>query len=103
MDAETGFNKVLAYHNGSKHHPRRFAPGPGFLDWANEPDPFRRYEGAPQIPLPFLEEDPDVNHFGLYLRQGKSRPLTLPAVASLLELSLGLSAWKSYKGNSWSL
>jgi len=103
MDVETCFRKVLEYHTGSKHHPRRLASGPDFLDWANEPNPFRRYEGAPLLRLPFLEEDPDVNHFGLYRRQGKSRPLTLSAVASLLELSFGLSAWKSYKGNSWSL
>ena len=44
-----------------------------------------------------------LSHFGLYRRQGKPRPLTISAVASLLELSLGLSAWKSYNGNSWSL
>lgn len=103
MDVETRFRMVLEYHAGSKHHPYRFAPGPGHLDWANEPDPFRRYEGAPLLRLPFLAEDPAVNHFGLYRRRGTPRPLTLPAVASLLELSLGLSAWKSYKGNSWSL
>ncbi len=103
MDIETRFRKVLRYHAGSKHHPHRFAPGPGHLDWANEPDPFRRYEGAPLLRLPFLAEDPDVNHFGLYRRQVKPRTPTLPAVASLLELSLGLSAWKSYRGSSWSL
>ncbi|MBI2355449.1 MAG: SagB/ThcOx family dehydrogenase [Deltaproteobacteria bacterium] len=103
MDIETRFRKVLEYHMGSKHHPNRFAPGPGHLDWANEPDPFRRYEGAPLLRLPFLAEDPDANHFGLYQRRVPSRSLTLPAVAALLELSLGLSAWKSHQGSSWSL
>jgi len=102
-DVETCFRKVLEYHEGSKHYPNRFAPGPGHLDWANEPDPFRRYEGAPLLHLPLLAEDPDVNHFGLYQCQVKPRSLSVPAVAALLELSLGLSAWKSYQGSSWSL
>jgi SagB-type dehydrogenase family enzyme len=103
MNIEDQFSGVLTYHKGSKHHPHRFAPGPGRLDWANEPDPFRRFKGSPLLQLPFLAEDPDVNHFGLYQRQEKHTPLTLPAIAALLELSLGLSAWKSFEGNSWSL
>ncbi|HTP41892.1 MAG TPA: nitroreductase, partial [Nitrospiria bacterium] len=42
---------VLAYHEATKHHLNRYARGPGGLDWANQPDPFRRYDGAPLIPL----------------------------------------------------
>ena len=37
---------VRAYHELSKHRPDRFAPGPGQLDWATQPAPFRRYSGA---------------------------------------------------------
>src|SRR5690349_6699825 len=37
---------VLRYHRETKHHFSHFARGPGHLDWANQPDPFRRYEGA---------------------------------------------------------
>jgi hypothetical protein len=37
---------VLRYHQQSKHHFFRYAPGPDHLDWANQPDPFRRYTGA---------------------------------------------------------
>jgi SagB-type dehydrogenase family enzyme len=102
-NSENDLARVLEYHAGSKHQPDRFAPGPGQLDWATEPDPFRRYQGAPLLRLPFLARDPDVNHFALYQRQVCPRPLTLAAVAALLELSLGLSAWKSYRGSSWSL
>ena len=36
----------MRYHERSKHHFGRYARGPGRLDWANQPDPFRRYEGA---------------------------------------------------------
>ena len=40
---------ALAYHQHSKHHPQRYAPGPGGLDWASQPDPFRRFAGAPRV------------------------------------------------------
>jgi hypothetical protein len=42
------------YHERSKHRLNRHAPGPGRLDWANRPNPFRRYEGARHIELPLL-------------------------------------------------
>ena len=45
---------VFRYHGRSTHRPDRFAPGPGGLDWANQPDPFRRFEGCPveRLPVP---------------------------------------------------
>ena len=43
---------LLEYHHRSKHRLDRYAPGPGRLDWANQPDPFRRYAGAAAIRLP---------------------------------------------------
>src|SRR5436853_477399 len=36
----------MRYHERTKHHFHRFAAGPGGLDWANQPNPFRRYAGA---------------------------------------------------------
>ncbi|MGD0101189.1 MAG: hypothetical protein ABSC60_12650, partial [Acidobacteriota bacterium] len=44
--------RVLAYHQRSKHHFGRYAPSPGYMDWASQPDPFRRFEGTPIILLP---------------------------------------------------
>ena len=44
----------MRYHERTKHHFARFAPGPGQLDWANQPDPFRCFEGAPITRLPLL-------------------------------------------------
>ena len=44
---------ILDYHERSKHQLRRYAPGPGYLDWANQPDPFRTYAGGPaRRPVP---------------------------------------------------
>ncbi len=43
---------VLRYHDATKHHFNRFARSLGYLDWATQPDPFRRYAGAALIELP---------------------------------------------------
>ena len=95
---------ILAYHRLSKHRPDGYAPGPGYLDWANQPDPFRRFADCRQIPL-----NPAANQ----LKSGFDalfRPGVLPAatldrthLGLLLELSLGLAAWKSHGGNRWAL
>ena len=47
---------MLEYHQRSKHHLNRYAPGPGRLDWANQPDPFRSFAGAPTIKLPLAAD-----------------------------------------------
>jgi hypothetical protein len=39
----------------TKHHYHRFAASVGYMDWATQPDPFRRYEGASLVRLPFSE------------------------------------------------
>ena len=46
---------ALAYHQRTKHHFDRYARSLGYMDWANQPDPFRRYEGAPLVRLPIPE------------------------------------------------
>jgi hypothetical protein len=48
---ERALRTVRAYHQGTKHHPHRYASGPPDLDWATQPDPFLRYAGAPLVPL----------------------------------------------------
>ncbi len=95
---------VFRYHERSKHRLDRYAPGPGHLDWANQPDPFRGFEGSARIALPLLAD-------GLATRFAEVREGALPkassldrdSVATLLELSLGLSAWKSFRGSTWAL
>jgi hypothetical protein len=42
---------VFAYHERTKHYPGRFARASAAMDWATQPDPFRRFEGAPLLPL----------------------------------------------------
>lgn len=92
------------YHERSKHRPGRYAPGPGWLDWANQPDPFRRYEEARRIDLPLHADELKTSYNAL--RSGNLPPshaLDLDSVAMLFELSLAVSAWKSHGGATWAL
>jgi len=96
--------RVLRYHERTKHQPYRFAPSPGYLDWATQPDPFRRFAGAPVLDLPFLADGIDTLYDELFLPGvARARPLGLETVAVLFELALGLSAWKEFRGERWAL
>ena len=57
---------ALEYHEATKHHFHRFARSAGHLDWATQPDPFRRYSGAPLIALPRDALTVDVPYRALY-------------------------------------
>jgi SagB-type dehydrogenase family enzyme len=95
---------VRAYHERSKHRPERYAPGPGGLDWDSQPDPFRRHAGAPQLDLPLLTGELPVRWDDLFgADRVVPRAMTVDNVACLLQLSLGLAAWKSLGGNRWAL
>ena len=82
---------VLRYHDATKHHFGRFARALGYLDWASQPDPFRRYAGARVVELPRGNAQPTAPH------------ITLEALGEFLRCSLGLSAWKQYGSSRWSL
>ena len=95
---------INEYHERSKHHVNRYAPGPRGLDWANQPDPFRVFADAPKVELP-LASDTLPTRFNA-VRRGELPPphvFDLRSVAILFELSLGLSAWKSFGGTRWAL
>jgi SagB-type dehydrogenase family enzyme len=95
---------VIDYHQRSKHGVGRYAPGPGGLDWANQPDPFREYDGAMRLTLPLTADSLSAGYSDV--RSGNlptPRPFDLDSLAILFELSLGLSAWKAYGANRWAL
>jgi SagB-type dehydrogenase family enzyme len=98
------FQKIVQYHETTKHHYERYANSPGHMDWKNQPNPFRIYENTPLVKLPLLEKDPVAEHQELYHRNDKSAlPFEIENIAGFLELSLGLSAWKAAGGSKWSL
>jgi SagB-type dehydrogenase family enzyme len=95
---------ILDYHQRSKHRPERYAPGPGYLDWASQPDPFRTFAGSERVLLPLRADGLATRYADLRCgRLPAPAPLTLENVGVLFELSLGLSAWKQYGGSRWAL
>ncbi len=96
--------KIIEYHERTKHFPNRPANSTGYLDWATEPNPFRSYEGTDPVQLPFSTTVLDANYYDLFNRKkNELQPFSLTNIARLLELSMGLSAWKSHSGTSWAL
>ena len=97
-------NAVRGYHQVTKHHVQRFAPGPGYLDWDTQPDPFRRYAGASLIGL---EKVPpaEVPRYDDAFVEGRHPPVPLNrhSISQLFFDSLAISAWKSAGGVRWAL
>ena len=95
---------VARYHERTKHHFHRYAEGPGRLDWANQPNPFRIYEGAPKRPLA-LDGGEGPATFDALHRTGavSCRPLNAANLGRLLRFSMGLSAWKALGEDRWAL
>ncbi len=103
-ETNSAVTETLLYHEQTKHHFHRYARSAGFLDWANQPNPFRSYEGVTPVRLPLLQEDPASEHLALYERSRNAfQDFTRETIGAFLELSLGLSAWKSIPGNTWAL
>jgi SagB-type dehydrogenase family enzyme len=98
---------AMRYHERTKHQFNRYADGPGQLDWANQPNPFRRYEGAPLVRLPLLaaHEAPRSPYYDDLYHRGSvpSVPLTIHALSRLLQYSLAISAWKQAGATRWAL
>ena len=99
-DART---RLLAYHRLSSHAPGRYAPGPGRLDWASQPDPFRRYAGAPRLDLPLPPVPLGTPAAALAGARPPPRRPDRGAVGALLGLSFGLAAWKWWGASRWAL
>ncbi|MCI0500011.1 MAG: SagB/ThcOx family dehydrogenase, partial [Planctomycetales bacterium] len=96
--------EIIGYHEATKHHYDRYARSPGYMDWENQPNPFRFYEETRVIPLPLLKKDPHAGHQDLYERNNNHpKEFTIATIAGFLELSLGLSAWKAVGKSRWSL
>lgn len=100
----TNRDRVRAYHDRTKHHFERYAASLGYLDWENQPNPFRSFLGAERIPLdhPKLRAQPTYD--ALFAPRVDPAPLDRTFVSRLFYLSFALSAWKQVgDSNPWSL
>jgi SagB-type dehydrogenase family enzyme len=107
-----GFNdeieRLFAYHQSTKHTYYSVRSSAHYLDWSNQPNPFRTYEGAPVV---VLAADPGFPNTGTFeamgALDGRTRiatendsrnldPVRLDAIwlSSLLWHSMAVSSWK---------
>ncbi len=95
---------VLNYHERTKHQLNAYAKGPGSLDWDDQPQPFRRFTGCEIVTLPKPGTELAVLFADLDT-PAVINPLTvnLTSIGLLLELGFGLSAWKQFGPDRWSL
>jgi SagB-type dehydrogenase family enzyme len=95
---------VTAYHERTKHHFHRYAAAPGDLDWATQPDPFRRYPGADRAQLVLPETGRPLRYWQLYSPEDRpSAPLSLESISLFFRYALSLTAWKRFHETTWSL
>ena len=94
---------ALDYHDRTKHHFNRFARSLGYLDWATQPDPFRRYAGTALVELPHDVVAGEVDYEALFEGRVEPAPLTERSLGEFLRCSVGLSAWKQYGASRWAL
>lgn len=100
-------HQIIHYHIQTKHHFNRYARSLRYLDWANQPDPFRRFEGTQLISLPLLspDEEPLSPAYEAIHEQGavSSQPVNMRTLSRFFEFALALSAWKKAGESEWAL
>lgn len=101
MTSEAG---PIIYHQRTKHAFQRYARSAGYLDWANQPDPFRRYTGSPMTLLPLAEETAGAAYTVLDTVSAiPPSPVDAASMGAFFQFSLGISAWKEFGGSRWEL
>jgi SagB-type dehydrogenase family enzyme len=95
---------VVAYHERTKHHFHRFAASLGYMDWATQPNPFRRYVGTDLVRLPLPEAGRLLPYWQLYaIGTVPPEPLSVQSVSLFFRYALSLTAWKRFGETTWSL
>jgi SagB-type dehydrogenase family enzyme len=104
VSADTPLERTYRYHERTKHFPMRYARSLGYLDWDNQPDPFRRFAGARRVLLPLDPSDAGPAYPQLYAER-PAEPAALSAVSlgRFFEISLAITAWKSHASARWAL
>ncbi len=106
---ESELAKVYLYHDRTKHRLNRYARSLGYLDWANQPHPFRRFDGARLIPLLVPEIKAEPTYDSILSAAVPPARVDIETISNLFFFSLALSAWKQVYGldgqvgSRWSL
>ena len=99
-----GLEDVLNYHQATKHRFNAYAKGPGRLDWASQPDPFRHYTGSRLIPLARDLPAGEALYDEAFIAGRLSpAPVNSQSISQLFYDSLAISAWKAMGEVRWAL
>lgn len=98
--------RLFAYHEATKHSYWSVRTAPHFLDWSNQPDPFRIYHGAALQPLASEPGFPAPGTFATMRQLAEHHPAVIPSpieldagwLSRLLFHSMAISAWKQVQG-----
>ncbi|MDF1881901.1 SagB/ThcOx family dehydrogenase [Sulfurimonas sp. MAG313] len=96
-------NDIFTYHNETKHSQQRYARSLGYMDWATQPDPFRSYKGATQVPLPLSFNNTTAPYHLIFDDELPAAPLLIQSISQFFQFSLGIAAWKQADSNKWAL
>jgi SagB-type dehydrogenase family enzyme len=105
--------RLFEYHQATKHTYQSVRASAHFLDWRNQPNPFRTYEGAPLVTLAPDPGFPDMETFAAIGAldgaasitgngdSGACESVRLDAtwISRLLWHSMAVSAWKKVPGS----
>jgi SagB-type dehydrogenase family enzyme len=105
--------RLFAYHQATKHTYYSVRTNARYLDWHNQPNPFRTYDSAPSILLPPAPGFPETATFAATANLAKSNAaraghaledrepvhLDLNWLSRLLWHSMAVSSWKTVPGS----
>jgi SagB-type dehydrogenase family enzyme len=91
-----------AYHNGTKHSYQSIRTNPHYLDWENQPIPFKIYSELAPIPLPQHLSSSEMAALEAIappeVPTGRELVPSLQTLAEILYLSAGVTKRRSYPG-----
>lgn len=103
--------RLFAYHQATKHTYHSVRANARYLDWHNQPDPFRIFEDVPTIPLPREPGFPSTGTFSATAALAEKTMLpacdaleyrntqpNLTWLSRFLWHSMAVSAWKKVPG-----
>ncbi|MBU4024699.1 nitroreductase family protein, partial [bacterium] len=94
---------IFKYHEETKHSHKKYARSLGYMDWANQPNPYRNYNGADEVLLPLATEHTTPPYHLIFEKSLPSAPLLINSISQFMQFSMGLAAIKSDGQNEWAL
>ncbi len=101
MTDNRNLEAAWSYHNATKHSYASVRSNPHFLDWDNQPSPFKIYPALEPAPLPREVRQTGIAALSAVaesIRPGANAAPDLEALAQLLYLSAGITRHRKYAG-----